>query len=251
MNPLLLFNQTNFSKTNWWKLKINTYGYKDEIGNDLVTEIAKGRCFRIIESDLKRKKLNFKTRYLVQLFEDGYLCWVNIVGLQIEKCKKSSQEILQCDESFIQKRIPRILNWIYLQSQNINIYKWGGTLGPDFDCSGLIQTAFMKENIYIPRDSYQIMAFCKHLFDFPGNIELLQKGDLLFFGEQNICNHIAIYFEKGYYYHSSGIEYGRNGIAIENLYESKNDDIISNYYRSKLICAGRVIRSYRWDRTLR
>ena len=251
MDPLLLFNQTNFSKTNWWKLQSNTYGYKDEIGNDLITEIAKDRCFRIIESDLKRKNLNVKSRYLVQLFEDGYLCWVNIVGLQIEKCEKSSQEILQCDESFIQKRIPTILNWIYLQSQNINIYKWGGTLGPDFDCSGLIQTAFMMHNIHIPRDSYQIMGFCKHLFDFRGNIELLQKGDLLFFGDEKICNHIAIYSGNGFYYHSSGIEYGRNGIALENLFESKSDDKISHYYRSKLICAGRVIRSYRWDRTLR
>jgi len=251
MDPLLLFNQTNFSKTIWWKLKSNTCGYKDEIGNDLVTEIAKERCFRIIESDLKRKNLNVKSRYLVQLFEDGYLCWVNIIGLQIEECKKSSQEIIQFDESSIKKRIPIILNWIYLQSQKMNIYKWGGTLGPDYDCSGLIQTAFMMQNIYLPRDSYQIMDFCKHLFDFPGNIELLQKGDLLFFGEKNICNHIAIYSEGGLYFHSSGIEYGRNGISTENLYESKSDDKISNYYRSKLICARRVVRSYRWDRSLR
>ena len=68
MDTLLLFNQTNFSKSNWWKLKSNTLGYKDEFGNQIVTEIAKNRCFRIVEVDLKRKNHKFKSRYLVQLF---------------------------------------------------------------------------------------------------------------------------------------------------------------------------------------
>ena len=43
MDSLLLFNQTNFSKSNWWKLKSNTLGYKDELGDQIVTEIAKNR----------------------------------------------------------------------------------------------------------------------------------------------------------------------------------------------------------------
>ncbi len=251
MNPLLLFNQTNFSQTNWWKLKINTFGYRDEIGNDLVTEIAKDRCFRILESDLKRKNLNSKSRYLVQLYEDGYLCWININQIQIEKYSNDHKKKFECDELFIKNKIPVILKWIYSQSKKINKYKWGGTLGPNYDCSGLIQMAFMKEDIYLPRDSYQMMSFCRHLFDFPGNIELLQMGDLLFFGDNNICNHVGIYSDNGYYYHSSGIEFGRNGIAQDSLIASKNDDQISTYYRAKLICAGRIIRSYKWDKTLR
>ena len=251
MDPLLLFNQTNFSKSNWWRLKSNTYGYRKETCNDLVTEIVKNRCFRIIESDLKRQNLKFKSRYLVQLFEDGYLCWIDIDGLQIEQCDNYLQEKIECDALFIKRQMPSILNWIILQSQKINKYKWGGTLGPDFDCSGLIQKAFMMQKIFIPRDSYQIKEFCKHLFYFPYNFESLEMGDLLFFGDHNVCNHIAIYHSNGRYYHCSGVENGRNGIAKDNLYELVNDDEISKYYRSKLISAGRVIRSYRWDRSLR
>ena len=251
MNTCILFNQTNFSTSTWWKLKSNTLGYKDEIGNQLVTEIAKNRCFRIIELDLKRKNLKYKSRYLVQLFEDGYLCWINVKGLEIERCSKHGHKRLIYDELFIKSKIPLILNWIDLQSKQLNDYKWGGTLGPDFDCSGLIQAAFMSQEIYIPRDSYQIMRFCRHLFNFPGSIEMLQMGDLLFFGVDNVCNHVAIYSHDGIYYHSSGVELGRNGISKDNLYESKYDDEISRYYRSKLICAGRVTRSYSWNKTLR
>ena len=251
MNTLLLFNQTNFSTSNWWRLKSNISGYKDEVGSQIVTEIAKNRCFRIVELDLERKNHQYKSRYLVQLFEDGYLCWINIQGLEIVRCSNSYRKRFICDEVFIKNKIPFILKWIDLKSKELNKYKWGGTLGPDFDCSGLIQAAFMTQEIYIPRDSYQIMRFCKHLFNFPANADLLQMGDLLFFGDNNICNHVAIYSNKGIYYHSSGIEFGRNGIFKEKLYESKHDDKTSNYYRSKLICAGRITRSYVWNKTLR
>ena len=48
MDTLLLYNQTNFSKSNWWELKSKTLGYKDEHGYQIVTEIAKNRFFRII-----------------------------------------------------------------------------------------------------------------------------------------------------------------------------------------------------------
>ena len=47
-NPISLFKQTNFSKTIWWKLKVNISGYQNEIDNKLVTEIFKNRMFRLI-----------------------------------------------------------------------------------------------------------------------------------------------------------------------------------------------------------
>ena len=251
MDSLFLLNQTNFSKSNWWKLKNNTLGYKDENSNNLVTEIEKGRNFRIIESFVNIKKHKIKSRFFVQLFEDGYFCWIDINGLKIEKYDKDNEKRLLYDQIFIKKQMPSILNWICLQSKKINYYKWGGTLGPDFDCSGMIQTAFMKHDIYVPRDSYQLMSFCRHLFKFPGNSESLQMGDLLFFGDNNRCNHVAIYSNNGMYYHCSGKEDGRDCITKESLYESENDDEVSRYYRSKLLCAGRVVRSFRWDKTLR
>ena len=125
----------------------------------------------------------------------------------------------------------------------------GGTLGPNFDCSGLIQTAFLKHRIHIPRDSHQIKSFCRHLFYFKDHYGDLQSGDLLFFGTELKCDHIGIYKGNGLYYHCSGKKFGRNGIGLDSLNEANNK--ISLHYKSKLISAGRVVRNYRWDRTIR
>tara|TARA_Y100001970_G_scaffold166805_1_gene204240 strand:- start:5 stop:763 length:759 start_codon:yes stop_codon:yes gene_type:complete len=248
INPISLFKQTNFSNTIWWKLKVNISGYQNETKNNLVTEILKNRIFKLIypNSSQSTKKIS---RILVQLFEDGYICWIDLNKLVVEKYEFKKDSFLLYDYYLIQKKIPLILNWIRDQSKLKNRYLWGGTLGPDFDCSGLIQTAFLKHKIYIPRDSHQIKSFCKHLFNFKGNYNSLKKGDILFFGNKEKCDHVGIYRGDGFYYHSSGNDFGRNGIGLDTLKET--NDKISMHYKSKLISAGRVIRGYRWDRTIR
>ena len=251
MHTLNLFKQTNFSNTIWWKANANIRGYQNETGNNLVTEILKNRLFRIIENNLIKKKWLNKSRILIQCFEDGYICWVDINNLVIEKCDYFQDRLLFIDKLFIRKQIPNILDWIKCQSKKSNFYLWGGTAGPNYDCSGLIQTAFLKRNIFLPRDSFQIKIFCEHLFNFPGDISALQMGDILFFGEDENCNHVGIYYSKGNYFHCSGKENGRNGITLESLLDFENSDNVSNYYRSRLISAGRVTRSYLWNKTIR
>ena len=247
-DPTSLFKQTNFSKTIWWKLKVNISAYQNEKENNLVTEICKNRIFRLIYPDIHKSTHKF-SRILVQLYEDGYVCWINLDGLIIEKCELRKSENISHEYSFIKQKVPLILKWIKDQSKLTNEYLWGGTLGPNFDCSGLIQTAFFKHHIHIPRDSYQIKSFCKHLFYFKEFNRKLQPGDLLFFGTKEKCDHVGIYKGDGLYYHSSGKEFGRNGIGLDTLKETNHP--ISLHYQSKLISAGKVIRGYRWDRTIR
>ena len=248
IKPISLFKQTNFVKTIWWKLKVNIYGYQQETGKNLVTEIFKNRIFKII---FPNSYHNFKnnTRIMVQFFEDGYICWIDLDKLIVEEYKFDESKIIRNESSLIQKKIPLILEWIDAQSKLTNQYLWGGTLGPDFDCSGLIQTAFFIQKIYIPRDCCQIKSFCKHLFYFKENEKTLLSGDLLFFGSKEVCDHVGIYKGNGLYYHSSGKEFGRNGIGLDTLKKTNNE--ISLHYKSKLISAGRVERSYRWDKTIR
>ena len=74
-------------------------------------------------------------------------------------------------------------------------------------------------------------------------------GDILFFGDQSKCNHVAIYFEDGFYWHSSGKDNGRDGIGKDNLFN--NNNLISSHYNSQLISVGRVTKSYQWNKTLR
>ena len=247
-DPISLLKQTNFSNTNWWKLKVNTSGYKNETGNNIVTEIFENRVFKLIYPFCYQNTKQF-SRILVQFFEDGYICWIDLDDLIIEKYEFQKSEIVQNESSLIQKKIPFILKWIKDQSKLNNRYLWGGTLGPNFDCSGLIQTAFLIQKIYIPRDSFQIKSFCKHLFYYKESYAALRPGDLLFFGNEEKCDHIGIYKGDGFYYHSSGMDFGRNGIGLDTL--KKSNDKISLHYKSKLISAGRVVRNYRWDRTIR
>ena len=247
-DPISLFKQTNFSNTIWWKLKVNISAYQNETENKLVTEIFKNRSFRLLYPNIYKRNYKY-LRILVQLYEDGYVCWINLDGLIIEKCELIENQNLKYEHSLIKEKIPLILKWIQKKSDLNNKYLWGGTLGPNFDCSGLIQTSFLKHNINLPRDSFQIKSFCKHLFNFKESYSALQPGDLLFFGNNEKCDHIGIYKGDGLYYHCSGREFGRNGIGIDSL--KQTNDKISLHYKSKLISAGRVVRSYRWDKTIR
>ena len=251
MEILNLFKQTNFSNTIWWKVNNDIRGYKNEIGNELVTEIIKNRLFRIIQTNLIQKNWHNQHRIFIQCFEDGYVCWVDINNLLIEKYEFIKNSFVLIDKLFIQEQMPKILGWIQNQSKISNFYLWGGTAGPNYDCSGLIQTAFLKSKIFVPRDSFQLKIFCEHLFNFPGDISVLQMGDILFFGEGKKCDHVGIYYSKGKYFHSSGRVNGRNGIALDNLLDDENSDSVSNYYRSRLISAGRVTKSYLWNKTIR
>ena len=248
IDPISLFKQTNFSNTIWWELKVNISGYQHESENNLVTEIFKNRIFKLIHPNFYQntKKLS---RVLVQFYEDGYICWIDLEKLIIEKYEITRNKILENEGFLIKQKIPLILNWIEDQSALNNRYLWGGTLGPNFDCSGLIQTAFFIHKIYTPRDSHQLKSFCKHLFNFKENQKPLQPGDILFFGNQEKCDHVGIYKGDGFYFHSSGNDFGRNGIGVDTIKET--NDKISLHYQSKLISAGRVIRNYRWDRTIR
>ena len=247
-NPISLFKQTNFSKTIWWKLKVNISGYQNETEDRLVTEIFNNRIFRLLYPNIYQHTHRL-SRVLVQLYEDGYVCWINLDGLIIEKYEFRKNDSLKDEHFFIKDKVASILKWIKDQAGLTNEYLWGGTLGPNFDCSGLIQTAFLKHHIHIPRDSYQIKSFCRHLFYYKGSYANLQPGDLLFFGNKRKCDHVGIYKGDGLYYHSSGRDFGRNGIGLDTLKRTNNKT--SLYYQSKLISAGRVVRNYRWDRTIR
>ena len=90
-NPISLFKQTNFSKTIWWKLKVNISGYQNETDDKLVTEIFKNRIFRLLYPNIYQHNHRF-SRILIQLYEDGYVRWINLDGLAIDKCELRKKE---------------------------------------------------------------------------------------------------------------------------------------------------------------
>jgi len=59
-NPISLFKQNNFSKTIWWKLKVNISGYQNETEDKLVTEIFKNRILGLFIQIFIKTTINFQ-----------------------------------------------------------------------------------------------------------------------------------------------------------------------------------------------
>ncbi len=222
-----------------WELLTDLDGFACETGTVLSTQASSGRSFQLLSKPTDLTNEEPSKRVEVRLIEDGYHCWFELSDLLGKAIQRAVFEPAVISSEEIQQRIPAVLSWIEEASRKSNHYLWGGTVGPDFDCSGLVQTAFASQGIWLPRDAYQQESFCQSIELKPNNFESLLQGDLLFFGSNERCTHVAIYKAKGFYWHSSGLHNGRNGIGVDNLYPT-DKSIIACHYRSILRGAARV-----------
>lgn len=203
--------------------------YNSPTCQELATQAKKGRQLKFISSEVREKGVQ------VQLREDNYLAWLSLEDLTGITEADTAYQKITLTRSDIEKHIPDIITFTKLAMNTPNHYLWGGTLAPNYDCSGLIQAAFAAFGIWLPRDSYQQEAFCQKI----GGEELL-AGDLIFFGDQRV-NHVALYLGDNQYIHSSGKETGNNGIAINLLTDDR--DRVSRHYYQKLWSFGRVMHN--------
>ncbi|PPJ62499.1 C40 family peptidase [Cuspidothrix issatschenkoi] len=196
----------------------------------LATQAAAGRHLKITSNHQNQA-------ITVCLCEDDYPGWLSLSDLRFVQPApiKYQPQLILLDE--IQQRIPEIIGFTQAAKQQDNYYLWGGTVAPNYDCSGLMQAAFRSVGVWLPRDAYQQEAFTQAI-----DINELQPGDLIFFGTPQKATHVGLYLGDGYYIHSSGEEQGRNGIGIDKL--SDQGDKVSQAYYQQLRGAGRVIKSY-------
>ncbi|TVP66128.1 MAG: NlpC/P60 family protein [Nodularia sp. (in: Bacteria)] len=177
----------------------------------------------------------------VCLCEDEYPGWVSFTDLAILQPATVLYQSKSFSESEIKKLLPNVIAFTRKAMQQSNYYLWGGTVAPNYDCSGLMQAAFVSVGVWLPRDAYQQEAFTQAVA-----MTELAPGDLVFFGTLEKANHVGLYLGDGYYIHSSGIDQGRNGIGIDLL--SEQGDGVSQSYYQQLRGAGRVLKSYKPQR---
>jgi hypothetical protein len=204
--------------------------YDSPSGDRLATQAAAGRHLRVLSLSENLDAIS------VCLCEDGYSGWLSLADIRELEIATTFYDVLALSEAEIRTRIPEVITFTQKAMQVPNYYLWGGTVEPNYDCSGLMQAAFADSGIWLPRDAYQQEAFTQLIA-----IEDVLPGDLVFFGVQK-ATHVGLYLRDGRYIHSSGQQMGRNGIAIDRLSE-QGDEISQSYYR-QLRCYGRVVKSY-------
>ncbi|NEQ45283.1 MAG: C40 family peptidase [Leptolyngbya sp. SIOISBB] len=198
----------------------------------LVTQAAVGRHLRVVELPA-----HTAPAIAVCLCEDDYPGWLPVAVLKELQMVAHPYVAPTWTGAAIAAQIPNVIRFTQDAMAQDNTYLWGGAVGPNFDCSGLVQTAFAASGIRLPRDSYQQEDFVEAIA-----LSELQVGDLLFFGQGDRPNHVALYLGDGRYIHSSGRDQGRNGIGIDSITDL--EDPISRIYYQQLRGAGRVCDSY-------
>jgi len=109
-------------------------------------------------------------------------------------------------------------------------YKYGGVTKRGMDCSGLVYTAFQKENIKLPRVSKEMAKLGKNIL-----LKRVKKGDLVFFatGKTRRISHVGLVTNhkngQVFFIHSST----KRGVIISSMNE--------RYYRNTFVKARRVL----------
>jgi cell wall-associated NlpC family hydrolase len=174
----------------------------------------------------------------VIVVEDDYPGWLNPADESLLALTEEEYAAPIVTEAEIRDRLPAVIAFTHAAMAVPNEYLWGGTVGPNYDCSGLMQAAFIEQGIQLPRDAYQQESFVRTV-----PLRELLPGDLVFFGPPEKATHVGLYLGDNQYIHSSGSAIGNNGIAINSL-TLAGTDIDRNYF-SQWRTGGRVIASYR------
>jgi hypothetical protein len=111
-------------------------------------------------------------------------------------------------------------------------YEWGGTDDNGFDCSGLIQYAYARHGILLPRVSRDQM---KMGIAVEPRLEELRPGDILGFSvERASVSHVGLYVGNGQFIHSAS-----GGVKLSSL-EAPDPD--SRWWQQRLVAARRILR---------
>ncbi len=211
--------------------------YKTPAQDSLVTQIGAGGCLWILPLPPGVTDWQTLGAIAVCLWADDYPGWLALGDAAALVPIPAPAPPPPLSPGAIAQAIPKAIAFAQAAHATPNTYRWGGTLAPDYDCSGLMQAAFGAAGIPIPRDAYQQRQWAT-----PVELGDLQPGDLLFFGQGDRTTHVGLHLGQGRYLHSSGASHGRNGIGIDHLWQPEHP--VSRHYAAQYQGAGRITQIY-------
>ena len=223
-----------------WRLLGPINLYSRQQGDGLASQAWAGRHLQVLEA---AQPLGRQPRLRIRLLDDGYPGWIEPDDLLGRAEAAPQPQPRPWNRPAIHQRLDAVIAFGIRALEQPNSYLWGGSLGPDFDCSGLVQTAYASQGIWLPRDAYLQERFCQPVAARSGITHRLEPGDLIFFGSPQRCTHVGLHLHNGSYLHSSGRATGHNGLAIDNL-SPTNGSGVASHYRQTLRGAGRVMYSH-------
>ena len=103
-------------------------------------------------------------------------------------------------------------------------YRYGGNSPHGFDCSGLVQYAYARAGVAVPRTTRQLWATAESV-----ELSQLRAGDVLFFDIEGKMSHVGLYLGERRFVHAPST--GRR-VSVATL--------DAGYYREALLRAGRL-----------
>jgi cell wall-associated NlpC family hydrolase len=103
-------------------------------------------------------------------------------------------------------------------------YVWGGTTPSGFDCSGLCLYSYRKIGINLPRTSREQFHAGAHIP--PDRLDLLEEGDLVFFGydgDPGKIHHVGIYVGGGDFIHAPAAGMNVSISSLTGRIAARND----------------------------
>ncbi|HLF36152.1 MAG TPA: C40 family peptidase [Cyclobacteriaceae bacterium] len=146
---------------------------------------------------------------------------------------------------FIREKKPEAGSLVETARSMLGIpYLWGGTCVKGMDCSGFTKTIYSMNGLDLPRDADQ-QAAVGETVDDSRKFDLLEPGDLLFFGRREPCDtepditHVGMWIGQMRYIHASG------RVKINSMDSASADFSRYNYnrYIKSTRVAGKVSRS--------